>query len=287
MEFSIEIKEESVESGQRHVEEQLSTSTDLKNLKNAPESNSGRAIKTEIKEGLNEGDPRYVESQVSTSLDQRDLKNEPNEFNLDWTVKAEIKEEFVEGDPRYIENQLTTSLDLGVFKNEDTLGFTQENKPKSMETFFKEHDTTRHAEGKTANNNIKVQTRQGPYNCEICFKKFSRTSNLKTHLRVHTGEKSYKCEICFKQFSTAGHVKNHLRTHSGEKPYKCENCFKQFSEGLLRRTTNRKVWRHFLKNTIRVDTLKGKPQIIILKFILDRDLTIVKFVSRSFLEHPI
>ncbi|XP_072392936.1 uncharacterized protein [Diabrotica undecimpunctata] len=115
-------------------------------------------------------------------------------------------------------------------------GFTQEeNKMKIMETFcehssHKEHYTSRHAEGKPVNKNIKVQTRQGPYKCEICFKQFTTAGNLKKHLRVHIGEKPYKCESCFKQFNDASTLKKHLRLHTGEKPYKCEICFKQFSQ---------------------------------------------------------
>ncbi|XP_072399824.1 uncharacterized protein [Diabrotica undecimpunctata] len=120
MESNIEINEEFVESGQRHIENQLSTSTDCEDLKSGPEANSARAVETEIKEEFVEGNPRYVESQVSTSLDLRDLKNELDDYNSDRTVKAEINEEFVEDNPRYIESQLSTSLDLWDFKNEDT-----------------------------------------------------------------------------------------------------------------------------------------------------------------------
>ncbi|XP_072399817.1 uncharacterized protein [Diabrotica undecimpunctata] len=122
MESNIEIKEEFVESGQRHIENQHSTSTDRGDFKSGPEANSARAVKTEIKEEFVEGNARYVESQVSTSLDLRDLKNEPDDYNSDRTVKSEIKEMFVEDNPRYIESQLSTSLDLGDLKNEDTSG---------------------------------------------------------------------------------------------------------------------------------------------------------------------
>uniref|UniRef100_A0A6P7G9M0 Zinc finger protein 595-like n=1 Tax=Diabrotica virgifera virgifera TaxID=50390 RepID=A0A6P7G9M0_DIAVI len=110
----------------------------------------------------------------------------------------------------------------------------EENKMKIMETFPSAHNrksTCQDAEGKTVNQNIKVQTRQEPYKCEICFKQYTVSSSLKKHLRVHTGEKPYKCEICLKQFNQSGAFKKHSRVHTGEKPYKCEICFKQFNQG--------------------------------------------------------
>uniref|UniRef100_A0A6P7GZ51 Uncharacterized protein LOC114348301 isoform X2 n=1 Tax=Diabrotica virgifera virgifera TaxID=50390 RepID=A0A6P7GZ51_DIAVI len=71
MESNIEIKKESVESAQRHIENQLSISTDSGDgdWKRGPEGNLG--------------DPRYEESQVSTSLNQKNLKSEGHECNLE------------------------------------------------------------------------------------------------------------------------------------------------------------------------------------------------------------
>uniref|UniRef100_A0A6P7HAI8 Uncharacterized protein LOC114348301 isoform X1 n=1 Tax=Diabrotica virgifera virgifera TaxID=50390 RepID=A0A6P7HAI8_DIAVI len=85
MESNIEIKKESVESAQRHIENQLSISTDSGDgdWKRGPEGNLGRAVKTEIKDEFVEGDPRYEESQVSTSLNQKNLKSEGHECNLE------------------------------------------------------------------------------------------------------------------------------------------------------------------------------------------------------------
>ncbi|CAG9837490.1 unnamed protein product [Diabrotica balteata] len=118
MESNFEIKEEFVESDQRLIENQLSTSTDPGDLKNGPQGNSARAVKTEIKDEFVEDDPRYVESQISTSLDMTDLKNEPDDYSSDKAIKSEIKEEFVEDDPRYLESQISTSLDMRDLKNE-------------------------------------------------------------------------------------------------------------------------------------------------------------------------
>uniref|UniRef100_A0A6P7FYC4 Zinc finger protein 235-like n=1 Tax=Diabrotica virgifera virgifera TaxID=50390 RepID=A0A6P7FYC4_DIAVI len=122
-------------------------------------------------------------------------------------------------------------------------GFTQgQIKTKIRETFgehssHKEHCTSRHAEEKTVNKNIKVQIRTGPYKCDFCFKQFSTPHKLEIHMRVHNGEKPYECKICFKRFTQAFNLKKHLRVHTGEKPYKCEICFNQFTEVLLKRIT--------------------------------------------------
>uniref|UniRef100_A0A6P7H415 Uncharacterized protein LOC114346711 isoform X4 n=1 Tax=Diabrotica virgifera virgifera TaxID=50390 RepID=A0A6P7H415_DIAVI len=84
MECNIKIKEESVECGQRYIENQLFTSTNLEDIKNGPAGNSSnttRAVKAEIKKEFLESDPRYIKGEVFTSFDLRDLKKEPDEYN--------------------------------------------------------------------------------------------------------------------------------------------------------------------------------------------------------------
>uniref|UniRef100_A0A6P7GU12 Uncharacterized protein LOC114346711 isoform X3 n=1 Tax=Diabrotica virgifera virgifera TaxID=50390 RepID=A0A6P7GU12_DIAVI len=117
MECNIKIKEESVECGQRYIENQLFTSTNLEDIKNGPAGNSSnttRAVKAEIKKEFLESDPRYIKGEVFTSFDLRDLKKEPDEYNSDQEVKAKVKED--------LESQLSTSHDLGDLKNEHTSG---------------------------------------------------------------------------------------------------------------------------------------------------------------------
>ncbi|KAG4305294.1 hypothetical protein PORY_001464 [Pneumocystis oryctolagi] len=53
------------------------------------------------------------------------------------------------------------------------------------------------------------------YACPLCFKTFSRPSNLKIHTYSHTGERPFVCAArnCGRSFSVRSNMRRHMRIH--------------------------------------------------------------------------
>lgn len=65
------------------------------------------------------------------------------------------------------------------------------------------------------------------FKCDNCEKSFFNKFKLNVHMRIHTKESPYECKICLKKFRHAPNLKRHDDiVHKGIKPFKCDTCGK-------------------------------------------------------------
>ncbi|XP_027145537.1 zinc finger protein 436-like [Larimichthys crocea] len=78
------------------------------------------------------------------------------------------------------------------------------------------------------NNHHGDESKEKPYCCSVCEKRFSNCSHLAAHIRTHTGERPYRCEICRKTFITTSALNRHQTIHTEGKHFVCNYCGKSF-----------------------------------------------------------
>ena len=67
------------------------------------------------------------------------------------------------------------------------------------------------------------------FSCEYCSHKARNKSELLQHEAfVHLKGKVPKCQICDRRFIRSTHLKVHMRSHTGEKPFGCSFCPERF-----------------------------------------------------------
>ncbi|XP_072014426.1 uncharacterized protein [Amphiura filiformis] len=94
-----------------------------------------------------------------------------------------------------------------------------------------QHCPKRFAYRNNLSKHIRTHTKEKPYQCDHCEKCFTRNDHLKLHMRIHTKEKPYQCKYCHKCFAQKGNLDGHIRTHTNEKPFQCQYCQKGYITG--------------------------------------------------------
>lgn len=64
-------------------------------------------------------------------------------------------------------------------------------------------------------------TKELPYTCHVCEKRFAENSTLRKHEATH-GERNFRCNVCSKAFVRKDYLAKHMLTH--QQTYKCSQC---------------------------------------------------------------
>ena len=64
-------------------------------------------------------------------------------------------------------------------------------------------------------------TKELPYTCHVCEKRFAENSTLRKHEATH-GERNFRCDVCSKAFVRKDYLAKHMLTH--QQTYKCSQC---------------------------------------------------------------
>ncbi|XP_075152503.1 uncharacterized protein LOC142226391 [Haematobia irritans] len=63
-----------------------------------------------------------------------------------------------------------------------------------------------------------VHRRIRKHKCTECDKIFGKKSNLINHMRIHSGEKPFECGLCYWKFTQSSALKRHMKTHLKSSP---------------------------------------------------------------------
>lgn len=79
-------------------------------------------------------------------------------------------------------------------------------------------------------NNRPSENIERPYVCEVCDRKFIRSTHLRRHMRIHTGEKPFACHICGRRYARGDYLRAHINAHRRDRVHKCKHCNEIFHD---------------------------------------------------------
>ncbi|KZC09926.1 Zinc finger protein 26, partial [Dufourea novaeangliae] len=76
-----------------------------------------------------------------------------------------------------------------------------------------------------------LRTHEADFTCDECGEEFPGSKQLVRHKRMkHSSFKGFDCTLCSKHFSCTSNYYQHVLTHAGIRPYKCDICKEDFTQ---------------------------------------------------------
>ncbi|XP_040292926.1 oocyte zinc finger protein XlCOF7.1-like isoform X1 [Bufo bufo] len=122
-----------------------------------------------------------------------------------------------------------TAIRTPIYHMHQYTSHLQEQQPSEIDIYLP--TDTQHAGGGKDVHKKHVQqhkSRDKPFLCTECGKRFLCKSGLSTHKKIHMFRKLHTCTECGKSFLSHSYLVRHQKIHSGEEANSCEDCGKCF-----------------------------------------------------------
>ena len=165
-----------------------------------------------------------------------EIKVEPTEANSNKTpaqANQKLTEVLSQRSQSLVKNtKVRKGKRVGIFTREKRHSFKKINKdistPNEFEIRNRNHTPINNKfesdwKSKTFNHK-RIHSKERPFECKQCEKKFTQSHNLSIHKRIHTGVKPFKCDQCDYKCTRSDSLTVHKRIHTGERPFECNQC---------------------------------------------------------------
>ncbi|XP_035913185.1 zinc finger protein 771-like [Anopheles stephensi] len=154
------------------------------------------------------------------------------------TTEADIQKGCTDTNPD------TPSLAIDLMPMEPSNSCTRANRfccvTHCSEQFTEEAALVQHAQEMHAikiRKNREKQEPGRPFKCNVCFRAFGSSKNLRVHqlVRSNVHNRNFTCTTCPFRAGNMAALTIHERSHTGERPFGCDSCEKRFaSEATLK-----------------------------------------------------